>query len=85
MIVLVIVIIGIIAVFLVVPGLSSSKSTPVSTTIDSRLAYLTLSPDYSSFPVMGAANTSVTIFQFGDFQCPTCDGWFKITLHPARV
>jgi protein-disulfide isomerase len=75
-IVLVIVIIGTIAVFLVVPGLTS-KSTSVSTTIDSRLAYLTLSPDYSSFPVMGASNANVTIFQFGDFQCPTCDGWFK--------
>jgi len=75
---LVIVIIGSIAFLLAISGPTPSKVTSInSSSTDSRLAYLTLSPDYSSFPVLGSASASVTIFQFGDFQCPTCDGWFK--------
>ena len=75
-VVLIIVIIGSVALLLIVSSHPQSRNT-TSTTVDPRLAYLTLSPDYSLFPVLGSASASVTIFQFGDFQCPTCDGWFK--------
>ena len=35
---------------------------------------LTISP---LNPVLGSQNSSFTIFEFGDFQCPSCDYWFK--------
>ena len=35
-------------------------------------------------PVMGSAKASVTLFEFGDFQCPYCDQWFK-TVEPQIV
>ena len=28
-------------------------------------------------PVEGSSDTSVTIIEFGDYQCPKCDDWFK--------
>ena len=28
-------------------------------------------------PVMGSPGASVTIVEFGDYQCPKCDAWFK--------
>ncbi len=28
-------------------------------------------------PVLGSRNASYTIFEFGDFQCPSCDYWYK--------
>ena len=56
-------------------GYSTSNSTSNSTSApDPRLAYLTILPGYE---VLGSRNATVTIFQFGDFQCPTCDNWFK--------
>ncbi len=28
-------------------------------------------------PVLGSKTASYTIFEFGDFQCPSCDYWFR--------
>jgi predicted secreted protein with PEFG-CTERM motif len=28
-------------------------------------------------PVLGSSNAPITIIEFGDYQCPKCDGWFK--------
>lgn len=32
-------------------------------------------------PVLGSDNAPVTIIEFGDYQCPQCDRWFK-TIRP---
>jgi len=32
-----------------------------------------------SNPVRGSKSAPVTIYEFGDFQCPTCDQWFRNT------
>jgi len=52
----------------------SGTTSVITTSTDPRLAFLTLN---SSNPVLGSNNAPVTIFQFGDFQCTTCDYWFK--------
>ncbi len=31
----------------------------------------------SQNPVLGSASARYTIYEFGDFQCPSCDYWFK--------
>lgn len=46
-----------------------------------KLAYLTLQ---STDPVEGSRSANVTIFEYGEFQCPSCGGWFK-TQEPMVV
>ncbi|HEV2138820.1 MAG TPA: DsbA family protein [Nitrososphaerales archaeon] len=48
---------------------------------NSRVLPLSISPQN---PVMGSKSASFTIYEFGDFQCPTCDYWFK-TQEPSVV
>jgi protein-disulfide isomerase len=52
--------------------LNQSSSFTASSTSD--VAVL-LSPGQA--PFRGAMNASVTIVEFGDFQCPTCDAWYR--------
>ncbi len=40
----------------------------------SKTFLLSVSPQN---PVLGSKTASYTIFEFGDFQCPSCDYWFK--------
>ena len=47
----------------------------------SQLAHLRVT---SSAAVLGSASAPVTIFEFGDPQCPSCDYWFK-TQEPQVV
>jgi protein-disulfide isomerase len=53
---------------------NTQSSTMTVTSTDSRLVYLTYN---TSFPLLGNKSAPVTIYQFGDFQCTTCDAWFK--------
>lgn len=46
-----------------------------------RIIPLTISPQN---PVLGSKSASFTIYEFGDFQCPSCDYWFK-TQEPSIV
>ncbi|MDA4128914.1 MAG: DsbA family protein [Thaumarchaeota archaeon] len=65
---------GVAAVVIIITFFALSSGGNNGSGADSRLAYLKVLPAY---PVLGRVNASVTIFQFGDFQCPTCDYWFK--------
>jgi protein-disulfide isomerase len=47
----------------------------------SKALVLSVSPQN---PVLGSKTASYAIFEFGDFQCPSCDYWFK-TQEPSIV
>jgi len=62
----VLVAIGVAAAYFANQG--STSGTPSKTLI------LSVSPQN---PVLGSKTAAYTIFEFGDFQCPSCDYWFK--------
>lgn len=63
---LLIVAVAIVGTYLATNGLAGGNNPAVSP--------LTISPQN---PVLGSKTAQFTIFEFGDFQCPSCDYWFK--------
>lgn len=48
---------------------------------NAQLGYLSITP---MTPVLGSKDAPVTIFEFGDFQCPSCRAWF-LTQEPQII
>jgi protein-disulfide isomerase len=62
----------------VILALSNNTSSAAS---NQQLDILSILP---SDPVLGSTDAPVTIFEYGDFQCPSCGHWFK-TQEPQIV
>ncbi len=71
-------------------GPMSNQSDSLTASSTSNLAVLLSS---GQAPFRGSINASVTIVEFGDFQCPTCDAWYRTQeplvlqnlINPGRV
>ncbi|HXG74295.1 MAG TPA: DsbA family protein [Candidatus Nitrosotenuis sp.] len=61
-------------------GVIYSLNTDFSTESNMQRKYGTVDTTMGS-PLMGSSSAPVTIIEFGDYQCPQCDKWFK-TVRP---
>ncbi len=77
-------IIGVIVVAIVV-GIAASYSSPSSETVNLEMGrtHGTISTAMGS-PILGDPSASITIVEFGDYQCEQCYAWFHET-KPAIV
>lgn len=73
---------GIVAVVIaILIGATYSLNTDfVSSESNMQRKYGTVDTTLGS-PMMGSASAPITIIEFGDYQCPQCDRWFK-TIRP---
>ena len=62
---------------LIIPASSASTSTAVTPLASSSSFDLATSLLSGSPPTLGSPNSPVTIVEFGDYQCPTCDAWYN--------
>jgi protein-disulfide isomerase len=61
----------------ILPTSSSSTNGYASTATSSSSFNLATSLLSGAPPTLGSPNASVTIVEFGDYQCPTCGGWYN--------
>ena len=66
-----------------VSNMSTSPMLPASSTASST-TFLAASLLAGTPPTLGSMNVSVTIVEFGDYQCPTCGGWYA-TQEPSLI
>lgn len=72
------IIMGIIGVIAVVAAIIAGgyMVTPPQNTIQQHSGSVDIS---MGSPILGSDSARVTIIEFGDYQCPQCDKWFKTT------
>lgn len=66
----------VIAVIAISVGVIYSINTDFSSESNMQRKYGTVDTTMGS-PVMGVHSAPITIIEFGDYQCPQCDKWFK--------